>query len=614
MRGWFCCALVLFFAACDQGPVAKGEPASWDGSIGHLVVDGRELEGAQFERRGGAKAADGAMSVVPVDDADFDKALRLETLRQPTTIDSLEASLITHGDIEQDSPCWLHLKARAVQPQVETGLARLAIGFQSTETRQRPMLDHEVYIEPTWTSIDIPFSARGAFDAGKAKVVLGVGTQLQVIDVGNIAVRCFDPSNPPRDLPKTSFTYAGREDDAPWRNIAEGRIDRYRRGDLAVRVVDANDQPVPDAEIHVQMTRHAFKFGTAVDAELLAGAGPGDGPSQYGEEDISRYRKVLQELFNIVTFENSMNWAAWSDTAQRRVTEEALAWVNSLDLAFRGSRLVSGDWSDLPRDLQEKRNDLEVIRAAVRDRVSTTVGELRGRIAEWDVVDRPRDRHDLLDFLGWGEMDEWFKLARAVDEGPRLFLNESDVLDGDRLVQLVTLLGELTGRNVPIDAIGIKGHFNEQPPSIQVLSDRLDQLASFDLPMMITEFDMETDDPALNADFTRDLMTLAFSHPSVEGFVFWGFWEGRQALPKAAMYRQDWTITRNGEVYRDLVLRQWWTDDVALSNADGDLLTRAFLGDYVITARKDDVSATATLTLDANGSSITLKLDKPTSG
>ncbi|MGI9494221.1 MAG: endo-1,4-beta-xylanase, partial [Geminicoccaceae bacterium] len=140
------------------------------------------------------------------------------------------------------------------------------------------------------------------------------------------------------------------------------------------------------------------------------------------------------------------------------------------------------------------------------------------------------------------------------------------------------------------------------------------QLASFDLPIMITEFGMETDDSDLHADFMRDLMTLTFSHPSVEGFVFREFWEGGRTGPKAAMYQPDWTINPNGEVYRDLVLSEWWTDNVALSNADGDLLTRAFLGDYVITARKEGFSATVTTTLDADGASFTLKLDKPTSG
>lgn len=614
MRGWFCCALIFFVAACDQEPVARGQLASWEESLGHLVVDGSSLEAVQFDYREGAEAADGNLSIVPVSDSEFDQALRLETLRQPATLDSLEASLTTHRDIEEGSSCWLHLKAKAAQPQVETGLARLSIGFQSVEPRAHQGLDHVIFVEPTWTSIDIPFSVGGPLETGEAKLVLGVGTQLQVIDVGDIAVRCFDPQKPPGILPRTSFTYEGRASDASWRKIAESRIDRYRRGDLAVKVVDANDEPVPDAEIQLQMTRHAFKFGTAVDTELLAGIGPGGEPSQYSEEDTTRYRKLLQELFNIVTFENGMNWASWSDTTQRRVTEDALAWVKSLDLELRGDRLVSGRWSDLPSDLQKKRDDPDVIRGALRDRISSLVGDLDGQIVEWDVVDHPPGHHELMDFLGWDEVDEWFQRARAAAPEPKLFLNESDVLAGDRLVQLVTMLGTLTERNVPIDAVGIKGHFYEQPPSIQVLSDRLDQLASFELPMMITEFDMETDDQALRADFMRDLMTLAFSHPSIEGFIFWGFWEGRQTLPEAALYKQDWTIKPTGEIYRNLVLDQWWTDDVALSNVDGDLLTRGFLGDYVITARKNDLSATATLSLGSDGASITLKLDKESSG
>lgn len=614
MRGWFCCALIFFVAACDQEPVARGQFASWEESIGHLVIDGSSLEAVQFDYREGAEAADGNLSIVSVNDADFDRALRLETLRQPATLDSLEASLTTHRDIEEGSPCWLHLKARAVQPQIETGLARLSIGFQSVELQDHQELDHAIFVEPTWTSVDIPFSVGGLLEAGEARVVLGVGTQLQVIDVGNIVVRCFDPQKPPGVLPKTSFTYVGRASDASWRKIAESRIDRYRRGDIAIKVVDASDEPVPDAEIQLQMTRHAFKFGTVVDTELLAGVGPGGEPSQYSEGDTTRYRKLLQELFNIVTFENGMNWASWSDTNQRRVTEDALSWAKSLDLELRGDRLVSGQWSDLPSDLQKKRDDPDVIRAALRDRISNLVGGLDGQVAEWDVVDRPYDHHELMDVLGWDEVDEWFKRARAAAPEPKLFLNESDVLAGDRLVQLVTMLGTLTERNVPIDAVGIKGHFNEQPPSIQVLSDRLDQLASFELPMMVTEFDMETDDQALRADFMRDLMTLAFSHPSIEGFIFRGFWEGRQTLPEGALYKQDWTIKPTGEIYRNLVLDRWWTDDVALSNVDGDLLTRGFLGDYVITARKNDLSATATLTLGTDGASITLKLDKANSG
>lgn len=610
MRVWFCGVAALVLAACDQGTSVPSETVSWTGSIGRLVLDGKRLDEVTFERRAGAEQGDGEMSVIAVDDAAFAQALRLETLRQPPAMESLEASLGTNADIDAGSSCWFHVEARATQPQVETSLGRLAIGFQQGGQRPRSIFSHRIYIEPTWQSFDIPFQVRSDIEAGGAEVVLGVGTQLQVIEVGAMSMRCFDESMPLDRLPATTFTYPGREDNAAWRDIAEGRIERYRKGDLDIQVAGPDGDPVADAEIHVQMTRHAFSFGAAVDAELLAGAGPGGGPSQYDDEATTRYRQTLSDLFNTVTFENDLNWAAWTDSAQRRVTEDALAWVDSLNLDLRGSRLISADWSDVPRDLKDKQNEPETIRAAVRNRVTTTVSELNGQVSAWNVVDSPRRHHELMDLLGWEEMEEWFRLARAAAVEPKLLLSENEVLAGDRLAELAAMLDGLIGKKVPIDAIGIQGHFGVQPPPIQVLSDRLDQLASFDLPLVITEFDMDTTDEQAQADFTRDLLTLAFSHPSVEGFMFWGFWEGRQASPDAAMYRQDWMIKPNGDAYRKLVLGDWWTDLVALSNAEGQLVSRVFQGDYMISARKDDLVATSVLTIGAEGARVELRLSE----
>ncbi len=75
---------------------------------------------------------------------------------------------------------------------------------------------------------------------------------------------------------------------------------------------------------------------------------------------------------------------------------------------------------------------------------------------------------------------------------------------------------------------------------------------------------MNTDDEALQADYTRDFLILAFSHPAVVGVQVWGFWEKTHWRPRAAMYRADWTEKPNGRAYRSLVLDQWRT------RSDGD--------------------------------------------
>ncbi|MDH3663737.1 MAG: endo-1,4-beta-xylanase, partial [Alphaproteobacteria bacterium] len=516
--------------------------------------------------------------------------------------ESLQATLSTIGDIDADAACWLRFEARAVQPQVELGLGRLSIIVRPTEPDTLPLLYRSIYVEPLWTPIDLVFTARSDLDAGEAEVVFGVGTQLQAVDVGGVSMRCFDDDSALARLPASSFSYAGRESEAPWRATAASQIERYRKGDLTIEVTDADGQPVADAEIHIQMARHAFQFGAAIDAAGLAGTDSDD------SEKTAFYRKNLKELFNTVTFKEGLSWPAWSDETERQPIEESLAWVRSLGLDLRGRGLVSTDGADLPQALQEKRDDPEAIREAVRAGITATAGELNGRISAWDVVDRPREHHELMDLLGWDELATWFELTRSAAPDAKLVLNESDILAGDRMAELATLLGRLIGENVPIDHIGVQGQFGAQPPPIQVLSDRLDQLASFDLPLVITAFDMATADQQLQLDFTRDFLTLAFSHPSVEGFVFGRFWQEEDAPIGAALYRRDGTISALGNVYRNLVLQSWWTDIVALSNAEGTLASRVFQGDYMISARKDDQSATATLKLGPDGAKVSLTL------
>ncbi len=59
--------------------------------------------------------------------------------------------------------------------------------------------------------------------------------------------------------------------------------------------------------------------------------------------------------------------------------------------------------------------------------------------------------------------------------------------------------------------------------------------------LTVTEYDLQTLDDQLHADHLRDMLTMAFSHPQMTGFVIWGFWENRHWKPTAAMFRKDWS-------------------------------------------------------------------------
>jgi len=598
--------LVLFLITFDQATTTDHD-AVWTGSMGRLVVDGRDPSSFAFTQQDGTGGEQGRMSSATVDGVKAGSVLRLETLGLPKRIESLQARIATTSDIDAGSRCWLRFEARASQPQIELNLARLLIGVHPKAVDGEPLLDQTIFLEPSWQPINLAFSAATDFDAGDIEIMFAFGAHMQLIDIKSLSLRCFDDERMMARLPMTAFSYAGREADAPWRDVALGRIDRYRKGDLTVDVKDSNGEPVTDAEIHIQMSRHAFSFGATIDPVQLT-----DGDR---DERAGPYRRLLKELFNMVTLDEGLRWADWEKPDKRRAIDDALAWVRSLGLDLRARGLVPTTFSDLPQALQEQGDDPGAMREDLRTVIGAIVSEFDGDVQAWDVVDRPWRHQEVLDLVGWEEVVTWFRLARSAAPNARLALNESDILAGDRMAELGVFLGDVLKDDTPIDRIGMQAQFKTQPPPIQVLNDRLDQLASFDLPLVVTAFDIMTDDPQLQQDFARDFLTLAFSHPSVEGFVFGRFWEDETDTISAFLYRADGTITPIGDLYRKLVLEDWWTDVVALSNAKGQLVSRVFHGDYTVSARKGSLSSTATLRLGPDGARVELILsDKDDNG
>ena len=72
--------------------------------------------------------------------------------------------------------------------------------------------------------------------------------------------------------------------------------------------------------------------------------------------------------------------------------------------------------------------------------------------------------------------------------------------------EYIELIKDLRSKGAPIEAAGVQGHVGTQPRSpIQVLSD-LDLFGKENIQVDITEFDINTDDEELQADYTRDFL------------------------------------------------------------------------------------------------------------
>lgn len=136
----------------------------------------------------------------------------------------------------------------------------------------------------------------------------------------------------------------------------------------------------------------------------------------------------------------------------------------------------------------------------------------------------------------------------------------------------------------------MQGHVGRQPRNpVQVLSD-LDLFLPAGLPVQITEFDINSPDEELQADYTRDFLIACYSHPVITGFNKWGFWENAHWKKDAAMFRSDWTEKPNAAVWREWVTKRWKTNVTVTSNRKGEVNIRGHFGKYEITVTKGNKS------------------------
>jgi len=239
---------------------------------------------------------------------------------------------------------------------------------------------------------------------------------------------------------------------------------------------------------------------------------------------------------------------------------------------------------------------------------------MKGLVDEWDVVNEPFSNHDLMDVLGREVMIDWFKIARAADPSAKLMINDYGILPGGKgdtahrrhYEQTIQFL--LDG-GAPLDLIGLQSHFGGSLTDPDTLVSLLDRFARFGKPLQITEFDINTDDEQLLADYTETFMTVVFSHPAVADLTMWGFWEKRHWRPNAAMYRKDWEIKPNGEVFKKLVFDKWWTRQTATTDTNGRATVRGFRGAYEIAVSADGRKAGIETELDSGGKAVTVVLE-----
>ena len=554
-----------------------------------------------------------AASVVEVTGAPFQKAFQIETKKRVDRDYMIQFTRPNTEAVKSGDVLMLTFYARAVRPIAETGVGQVNISLYTTDEPRERAGRAEVLVDGEWKKYYVAWTAFMKKHAepvvpGKMALALAMGVPPQIVQIAEARVLRFPAGVTADALPHEETTYAGREPDAAWRAAAAERIEKYRKGNLTVEVVDAAGHPVPGAQVHVEMKRHAFGFGSAFSETRIV---------KMKDADADRYREEFPKLFNCGTVESGLKWSEW--VKGREVTLRALDWMDAHGIRVRGHNLVWPQWNRLTflddAVVKQARRSPADLQKLLVDHIRDELTPLAGRCFQWDVVNEAMSHKDFLNFQGPEAIVEWFKLAHEIDPKAQLAVNDivlhmpnggpggSAIPPEDDFYHYLKVLKD---KGAPLAGIGLESHLSRMTPPVELLQqfDRYAEIGSIN----ITEFDASIDDEQLQADMTRDYLTVCFSHPAVENFIMWGFWDGQHWRKNAPIFRKDWSLKPGGQVYRDLVFKQWWTDQTSSADAKGKLQTRAFLGDYTITATHNGKTATQPLTLTREGGTAKLSL------
>lgn len=488
----------------------------------------------------------------------------------------------TIKDVKKGDVLLARVSLRALYAKQESGEAVVYFYIQ----REKSNADKSIIIQlgagPEGKTYDLPFIALEDMPAGEGQISISYGALQQKVEVSNIQLYDFEAKITLDQLPTTRFTYNGREKNATWRKEALKNIEEIRTAPIELKIVDANKKAVSGAKVGIKMIQSDFIWGTAVNEELLA-------------EDLpnsNKFRAVLKENFNTVVIENGFKGGAWKSSPERQEqTIKAFEWAEKNGFRQRGHNLVWPAWKFNPKSTKELAlKDKVAFENFIETEIREKVSAVKGRVIAWDVINELVHEKDYFAYLPKDIDVKWFKIAKEVDPNAAMFINEYGMLNSisspKNITEYLQVVADLRDKGAPVDGIGIQGHVGRQPRDPkQVISD-LEMFKSTNLPVQITEFDINMKDEELQADYTKDFLIACYSSPVVTGFTMWGFWEPKHWKRDAAMYRTDWSEKPNAVVWRDLVTKQWQTSFTQETNSKGEIKSKGHLGSYEITITK----------------------------
>lgn len=400
-----------------------------------------------------------------------------------------------------------------------------------------------------------------------------------------------------------------QQDAEYYEDRAKREIERNRKGFFQLYLRDAQGNPLTGQTVTLKQKSHDFNFGCN---SFMIG--------QYPEEERNlAYREEFCKLFNLAVL--SFYWEGtepvrgelrYSNPARplyRRPTcDNSVEFCRQNSLRMKGHPLF---WHEfIPKWLPQR---FEELMPLIRKRFSEIAERYADIIPTFDVVNEPsrvydvhmRDRllgRDL--YLPDDYVERIFKIAEQYFPANHLFLNDTvgaafydfrGIYSG-----YYQEIQNLLQKGVRIDGIGLQCHAGLDKGCENLFNPKrlyqvLDIYGKFGKPIQISEigFPSKLDgvqDEELQALFAKTLYTIAFSHPNVNGIVWWNLPDdgvatqirGTENLPSSGLLDGKYREKQAYRVLYDLIQNQWHNDFTLQSHARSYVTLRAFYGEYEV--------------------------------
>lgn len=208
--------------------------------------------------------------------------------------------------------------------------------------------------------------------------------------------------------------------------------------------------------------------------------------------------QIIKQQYNTITSENvmkSMYVHPARDTYFFDVTDQYIAFGEEHNMHIVGHTLVwhsqLGEWMNDLRDSAE-------MASVLTDHINTIVGQYKGRIDSWDVVNEALNEDGSLresvfyKLMGASYLEHAFKAAAVADPSVELVYNDYNLWKPEKREGVIKMIQELHSKGAKIDGVGMQAHWSLLGPSIEDIENSIIAYAEQGVKVMFTELDITT--------------------------------------------------------------------------------------------------------------------------